>query len=119
MINSRTFSRAFAVAAVLGLTSAPVLALDDDGSQSIFKTFTGLLGTGIGIPGITPTERPPTINYRERPPLVLPKKQTLRAPMPPVAKRNSAWPKDYDLERDRRANRAPAGYVPRDEAGAP
>lgn len=124
MTKSRLFSRGFAarvlgLAAIVGLASSPALALDDDGHESLFQTFTGLLTTSIGIPGLSSPKENPTINYRERAPLVVPKGKVLRAPMAPVAKRNKAWPKDYDRERLRRAkSRAVSrGVVRRDDAG--
>lgn len=103
--------------ALAGLAATPARALDDDGSQSLFKTFTGIVTTTIGIPGLTPDDKPPAINYRERAPLVLPKQNSLRAPMPPVSRRNAAWPKDYDKERARRASSRPNGVIRLDDAG--
>lgn len=113
----RALSALAVCSALAGVAVTPAAALDDDGSQSIFKTFTGLVTSSVGIPGITPSEGPPPINYRERAPLVLPKSNTLRTPMPPVAKRNAAWPKDYDRERARRANVQSRGVRRLDDAG--
>ena len=109
-------TRAVVAASFVGVAFNPAMALDDDGHESLFKTFTGLLSTGIGVPGLTPSKDTPAINYRERAPLVLPKQQTLRTPLPPVASRNQAWPKDYDKQKVRRASRA-SGDVARDDAG--
>ncbi len=106
------------ILAMVVMASAPARALDDDGHESLFKTFTGLITTNIGIPGLTPREHKPTINYRERAPLVVPKKRTLRAPLPPVAKRNRAWPKDFDRESAKRKRGGAVDHtVERDDAG--
>lgn len=77
--------------------STPALALDD-GDQNIFETVKGLLGAGIGF-GLGGGEEQPRIDYRERAPLVLPPSTQLPPPAAPVAQRNPAWPKDYDLQR--------------------
>ncbi len=58
----------------------------------------------LGAMGIIPRERPP-IEYRERPPLVVPPKAELRAPIEPgsVESRAANWPKDPDVAARRRA----------------
>lgn len=102
----------------LALTATPAIALDDDGHQSLFKTFTGILSTNIGIPGFTSSEPKGRINYRERAPLVLPpNRKALRRPTLPVRARNKAWPKDYDRQRIQRARNANRRFIRRDEAG--
>lgn len=85
------------------LAATPAKALDD-GDQNIFETVKGLLGAGIGF-GIGGGDERPRIDYRERAPLVLPPSTNLPQPVAPVAERNPAWPKDYDAERLRKANR--------------
>ncbi len=116
MIARGNWLVAVGASALLGLAAVPALALDDDGHQSIFGTFSGLLTTSIGIPGLTPNQEKPAINYRERAPLVLPPSSNLRTPLPPVRQRNAAWPVDHDVQKARRAAR-PAGTVLRDDAG--
>jgi hypothetical protein len=61
--------------------------------------------------GVVPQDKDP-IDYRERPPLVLPPRMELRQPMAPGAEaRNPQWPNDPDVaERRRRA--AEAGTPP-------
>jgi hypothetical protein len=66
----------------------------------------------LGAIGIIPTERPP-IEYRERPPLVVPPKAALRAPIDPGSGegRVANWPKDPDVlarQRDAADARKPA-----------
>ncbi|MGE3247215.1 MAG: hypothetical protein AB7F96_07125 [Beijerinckiaceae bacterium] len=117
MYKAKHTLMAMGAVAAMGLASVPARALDDDGHQSIFQTFTGLLGTQIGIPGVGGSDKQDApIHYRERAPLVLPPSNSLRSPMPSVRQRNAAWPKDPDVERARRAA-APRGIVPRDDAG--
>ena len=57
----------------------------------------------LGAMGIIPRERPP-IEYRERPPLVVPPKAELRAPIEPGSAESRAanWPKDPDVAARRR-----------------
>lgn len=121
MKTGRILFAAIGATAIFGFAATPALALDDDGHQSIFQTFTNLLkagvGTGVGIPGLTQPDEKPRINYRERAPLVLPPSGNLREPLPPVNARNAAWPKDYDKQRATRATARPAGSVLRDDAG--
>lgn len=45
------------------------------------------------------------IEYRERPPLVVPPASTLPRPQEPASTRNAAWPNDPDVEARRAANR--------------
>ena len=69
--------------------------------------------TGVfGLLGLTPSDEP-EIDYRERPPLVVPPNSVLRAPteLDPVAQ--AAWPKDPDVLRRKRkviAAREPANF---------
>lgn len=53
----------------------------------------------LGTLGIIDKERDP-IEYRDRPPLVVPPQATLRAPVDAeaIARRNAAWPNDPDVE---------------------
>ena len=52
----------------------------------------------------------PEVEYRERAPLVVPPKNTLRPPQDSAASKNAAWPKDPDVQRRKAA--AAAGRVP-------
>jgi hypothetical protein len=58
----------------------------------------------LGAIGIIPRDREP-IEYRERPPLVVPQKFGLRPPVAPgaVEARNPNWPEDPDVKARRRA----------------
>lgn len=100
------------------LVPQPARALDDDGSASIFDTLTGLLGSTLSLRS---DDSQPRIKYRERAPLVVPPSNELRPPMPAVAKRNRAWPKDFDVRRAERARNAAwrERTVERDDAGNP
>ncbi len=63
-----------------------------------------LLKNVLGTLGIIDSEREP-IDYRERPPLVVPPKMDLRQPVDPssVALRDPSWPKDPDVLAKRKA----------------
>lgn len=59
----------------------------------------------LGAIGLIDKEQEP-IEYRERPPLVLPPKMDLRQPVEPgVARQRTAWPDDPDVVRKRRKAR--------------
>lgn len=99
--SSRALVAAAGGALLIGLAAtSPARALDD-GSENIFASITSLLTVGIGIGG---EESKPPIEYRERPPLVLPPNlQQLPPPGSGVAARNPAWPQDADIQKHRRA----------------
>jgi hypothetical protein len=92
---------AAAFALALGLTAPrPALALDDDGSENVFSAVLGLVG-------ISGEKVDPSIDYRERAPLVVPpNRQSLPQPLPPVSQRNAAWPKDQEMVRRKQAEEA-------------
>lgn len=94
---------AAALALVLGLTvPRPAMALDDDGSENVFSAVLGLVG-------ISGEKEDPTIDYRERPPLVVPpNRKALPQPLPPASQRNAAWPQDQEVVRRREAATARA-----------
>ncbi len=76
---------------------APALALDDDGAENVFSAVLGLVGVSA------PKEQP-NIEYRERPPLVVPSNRAaLPQPQAPAAKRNASWPKDQEIARREKA----------------
>lgn len=60
----------------------------------------GLLGF-LGV-----HEEKPELEYRERAPLVVPPKTGLRPPQEQAATKNTAWPKDPDVQRRKAANAA-------------
>lgn len=66
----------------------------------------------LGSLGVIPEDKP-RIEYRERAPLVLPPKATLPAPVAkPADVRNANWPKDPDVQAEKRREaraRLPAG----------
>ena len=99
-------------AAMAFATAVPALALDD-GQESIFTTLGGLVGIGN-----KPRDE---IDYRERPPLVLPPKMELRKPQTAASARNPAWPLDPDAEARRKAEdeaKLPIVFFGAKEAGA-
>lgn len=102
---------AFALAvAATGLTT-PAAALDDDGKAGLFDAVTGLIGFGAAKQG-------PELDYRQRPPLVVPPKTALPQPAQ-RGEKSAAWPQDPDVIRRRDAAaraRAPMG-LPSDSAG--
>ena len=103
----------FVMAGALTVASAGPALAQDDGQESIWTSLGGLFGVG-GTPA-------PDIDYRERPPLVLPPKMTLRNPQQPVAARNAAWPVDPDVEARRKAaaqSKLPVIFLGSEEASA-
>lgn len=102
---------AAALALVLSAAPRPALALDDDGKENIFSSMIGL---------IMPSDKEdPTIEYRERAPLVVPKnREALPPPQPKAAERAKSWPKDQEIAR-REAQRAAAARPKRDEVWDP
>lgn len=89
-----TILAASVLATGLGL-AAPALAADD-GYANVFSSV-------LGATGLIKPDAPPEIEYRERPPLVLPPQQTLPKPVAGEAKRTAAWPQDPDVVRRRKA----------------
>lgn len=104
---------AAAVALALAVTApAPAYALDDDGSENVFSAVLGLVGIGSD-------KDEPNIEYRERPPIVVPpNRQALPQPLPPAAQRAGSWPKDQEVVRRRQAA-AERGRAPVDEVWNP
>jgi hypothetical protein len=93
---------------VIGCAGALALALAASGASAqegeVVKSLLGSIG-------IIPKEKAPIV-YNERPPLVLPPKMELRAPVASrSAETNANWPKDPDVAAARKASadaRAPA-----------
>lgn len=92
---------AFAMAGALAVSISfvPTAArAGDDGDGSF-------LGPVLRIIGVDPSSGAarPSIHYRQRAPLVLPKTMSLPAPQPRAAVRDAAWPRDPDVLRAQRA----------------
>jgi hypothetical protein len=89
-------ARGLVLAAALGgLSAASTGPAYADGDGVWFKNFLGTLG-------IIESERAP-IEYRERPPLVVPPEIKLRPPVPREAvEANPQWPRDPDVRAARR-----------------
>ena len=104
-ISFRALKRPAAVLAsatlLAAMAAAPARALDD-GQQSIFSAIFGMVGLDSG-------KTDEQIDYRERPPLVLPPKMQLRQPQQAASDRNPAWPLDPDLVKRQRAADAARG----------
>ncbi len=92
-VRSRGFLAVTSVAA--GLAAGPARAADD-GYANVFSSV-------LGAVGVISVERSPEIEYRERPPLVLPPGAQLPKPVPVGAKRTAAWPQDPDVAKRRKA----------------
>ncbi|MFY8040197.1 MAG: hypothetical protein ACOVN4_11100 [Bosea sp. (in: a-proteobacteria)] len=90
------------LAFALGLAFAPALAVPAAQAQ----TGDPLLSSVLSTLGLTAPDKP-DINYRDRPPLVVPPRSTLP---PPQEGRRSAgnWPNDPDSAENRRARSAAA-----------
>ena len=105
---------ALGVAAACCLAVAtPALALDD-GQGSLLTELGGMMG-------IVSTPSKAAIDYRERPPLVLPPKMDLRKPQQPLSERDSKWPLDPNVEARRKAeaeSKIPIFEFTAKEAGA-
>ena len=98
--SSSSLLAAASGALLMGLAATPAKALDD-GAENIFVSIGQLLTVGIGLGG---ESAKPQIEYRERPPLVLPPNLSqLPPPGSGVAARNPNWPQDSDQQRYRRA----------------
>ena len=94
-----------AAALALSFAGAPARAADD-GQGTIIGSMMKLVGVDTA-----PETASPKIDYRQRPPLVLPRSMDLPPPARSAAARDSAWPKDPDVLAQRRAEelaRAPA-----------
>ena len=88
-MQSSVFRGSFLVAislASLALSHRPAAALDDGKGNSLLDA--------LDFVGLGEKKDQDVIFYRERAPLVLPPKNELRAPTPPVSERVSNWPKD-------------------------
>ncbi len=68
----------------------------DDGYQNVFSSV-------LTAVGVLTTDKAPDIEYRERPPLVLPPKMELAKPVKGAA-HPASWPKDPDVLKARKAN---------------
>lgn len=98
MSGSRADRRAAVLAAgllSLSVLGAPSARAADDGYASVFSSVLGSVGLIKGDPQ-------PDIDYRERPPLVVPKEATLPKPVAGGVKRTAAWPQDPDVVRHRK-----------------
>jgi hypothetical protein len=73
-------------------------AEDDTGRSSLSVVGNSLLG----IVGLSKEEEQDKIEYRERPPLVVPPKIDLPPPAKPIAKSNPAWPVDQEMARKKK-----------------
>ena len=97
MTGSLALRRGLLAAGLIGLCSAslsPARAADD-GYANVFSSV-------LGSVGIIKTDAPPPIEYRERPPLVLPKDASLPKPVVGGVKHTAAWPQDPDLLKRRK-----------------
>lgn len=97
MSGSLARRRGIVAAGVIGLCSAalsPAWAADD-GYANVFSSV-------LGSVGLIKSDPPPEIEYRERPPLVLPKDAALPKPATGGMKRTAAWPQDPDVLRRRK-----------------
>ncbi|WP_131194176.1 hypothetical protein [Lichenihabitans psoromatis] len=71
----------------------------DDGYDNVFSSV-------LTATGLLHEKTSPDIEYRERPPLVLPPKAGLVAPVKQGAARPSSWPQDPDVLKQRKAAEA-------------
>ncbi len=97
MSGSLARRRGIVAAGVIGICSAalsPAWAADD-GYANVFSSV-------LGSVGLIRSDPPPEIEYRERPPLVLPKDAVLPKPATGGTKRTAAWPQDPDVLRRRK-----------------
>jgi hypothetical protein len=72
----------------IALGSHPARALDDGKGNSLMDV--------LDLVGLGEKKEEAVIQYRERPPLVLPPKTELRQPLPPAAQRAANWPQDQE-----------------------
>jgi hypothetical protein len=91
----------------------PALAMASLASVSTARAQDSMVDAFMGILGLKQEDARSEIDYRERPPLVVPPKMALRAPEEPGAKRGQAWPNDPDVIR--RKQREAEARVPRGE----
>ena len=97
MSGSLARRRGLLAAGLIGLCSvslAPARAADD-GYANVFSSVLGSVGLIKG-------DAPPAIEYRERPPLVLPKDASLPKPVVGGLKHTAAWPQDPDAVKHRK-----------------
>lgn len=96
MSGPRADRRFFAAALVAGAIAlgAPARAADD-GYANVFSSV-------LGSVGLMKSDPPPEIDYRERPPLVLPRDASLPKPEIGGTKHSAAWPQDPDVVRRRK-----------------
>jgi hypothetical protein len=91
----------------------PALALTAFASVPAARAQDSMVESFMGILGLKSQDSRDDIEYRERAPLVVPPKMTLRTPEEPGAKRSAAWPNDPDVQR--RKQREANAKVPRTE----
>lgn len=99
-----------ALALAAGLAMPATARADGDFFQNILATL-----------GVVEEDKP-AIQYRERPPLVVPPGQAVNALPPPkesAAITNPNWPKDYDLQRAQAAKADDKTPLRRDDPGNP
>jgi hypothetical protein len=92
---------------LIGAASHPTPVQAEEGNQTLRQIF------GV-VTGDTGQKETDGIDYRERPPLVLPPKMNLPPPQASAATQDPAWPKDPDVGRVRRLKaeaKAPARQV--------
>ena len=79
----------------LCLAASPGARAADDGYANVFSSVLGSVGLIKG-------DASPDIQYRERPPLVLPKDAALPKPAVGGVKHSAAWPQDPDVLKKRK-----------------
>lgn len=114
MSGSSARHRGFVAAAgLIGLcavAASPARAADD-GYANVFSSV-------LGSVGLIRSDPAPDIEYRERPPLVLPKDAALPKPVVGGIKHTAAWPQDPDVLRHRKeAEEAHAPHTLNPELG--
>ncbi|MGL4437714.1 MAG: hypothetical protein ACRCUE_00425 [Bosea sp. (in: a-proteobacteria)] len=92
-MTQRFSAACLAMALVFGPGAGSALA-QSDGPGFLGNGILSLFGLGAGAP--------PPIDYRERPPLVVPPKSSLPSPQERANARAGNWPNDPDIERRRR-----------------
>jgi hypothetical protein len=104
---SGVIAGAVGVLLLIGAASHPTAARAEEGNQTLRQVF-GL------ITGDTGQKDTDGIDYRERPPLVLPPKMALPPPQASLEKPDPAWPNDPDagrIKKLRAESKAPARQV--------